>query len=156
MIKVSFQSSDSAPVGMLDSKGRIAGISVVSGKKGLARVLWWETKMEDGHVGRCHLCETSETQRILRRQEACLTRNRNTIISLTDGVQTQEETRDTEVPFMIETFHSQKRQIEELQAECPALRQMVDSLVRINSTAHSMARLSIGSSEVKEEETDQQ
>jgi hypothetical protein len=139
MIKVSFQSFDSIPVGMLDSESRISGLSVVSGEKGLAQELWWETKMEHGHVGRCPLCETYEIQRILRRQEACLTRNRNTIISLTDRVQTQEETRDIEAAFMMETLHSQKYKIEELQAECAALRQMVEGLVRINSTTHSIS-----------------
>jgi hypothetical protein len=58
----------------------------------------------------------------------------------------------------METLHSQKRQIEDPQDECVSLQPLFVGLVRNNSIAHSIDRLSIGSAveEVKEEETMQQ
>jgi hypothetical protein len=52
--------------------------------------------------------ETSEIQRILRRQETYSTGNRNSIISLTDISVNSRRDENTKATFMMETLHNQK------------------------------------------------
>jgi hypothetical protein len=92
-------------------------------------IVW---SMDHGHSRRCPLCENTDIQRVLRRQEDYITNNRNSIFSITGSMHSQEEVKNFESAFILEIVHSQKRQIEEFQA-------------KNTTSASSNARLSIGS-----------
>ena len=83
-----------------------------------------------------------------------ITYNRNSIFSITSRMHSHEKARNFEVTFIMETLHNQMRQIEYLQAECYALRNLVMGLVRNNTSANSNVGLAILSivEEVKEDE----
>jgi hypothetical protein len=117
--------------------------SVGSGRGNL-QVLCSAFRMDHLHSGRCPLCETTNIHKVLRRQEDLITDNRNLIFSMTSRMHSQEETRNNEYAFILETLHSQKRQIESLQAECVALHQMVVNLVRSPTSVPQMLNCLLG------------
>jgi hypothetical protein len=117
-------------------------------------VLCCAIKIGHEHPWRCPPCETVDIHKALRKQENYIINNKNLIFSVTSRMYSQEEAKNFECVFIIETIHSQKRKIKELQVESVALRPLVVSLARNPTSVASNVRMSIGSivEEVKEDE----
>jgi len=81
--------------------------------------------MEHKHPRRFPLCKTTNIHRFLRGHEEYINDNRNSIFIITSMMHPQEEVINTKFSFILETPHNQKRQIEELQAKCDSLQQLI-------------------------------
>jgi hypothetical protein len=77
--------------------------------------------MDHLHLGDAHCVKPLIFTEFMRRQEDFITDNRNLIFSIIGRMHSQEENRNNEYAFILETLHSQKRKIESLQAECVSL-----------------------------------
>jgi hypothetical protein len=99
--------------GLVNGYGSLMVEFVRSGR-GNSQVLCGVFGMDNLHSRRCPMCETTDIHIVLRRQVDLITDNRNLIFHMNGRMHAKKETRNNEYAFILETLHSQKRQVESL------------------------------------------